>query len=79
MRVWLFRVARAGSGSRLSPMPSVELTPEELELLADMAAWKAREHWRLTVQARTEKERTYGLFLDGLSSKLRAAQRKRST
>ena len=46
-------------------MPSVELTPEELELLADMAALKAREHWRLTVQARTEKERTYGLFLDG--------------
>ena len=59
-------------------MPSIELTPEEIELLADMSAWKAREHWRLTVQARTEKERTYGLFLDGLSNKLRAAQRKAS-
>lgn len=59
-------------------MPSVELTPEELDLLLRTVTARVSDHWRLTSQGRTEQEQKRGLFLEALRDKLRATQRKRS-
>lgn len=79
MHACLFRVALDGLGSRLLPMPSVELTPEELDMLLRTVTARVSDYWRMTSQGRTEQEQKRGLFLEALRDKLRAAQRKRST
>lgn len=79
MRGWLFRlflVARRRAGSKLLLMPVVELTSEEIDSLTRSVTARVNDHWRLTAQGRTEQEQKYGLFLETLRDKLRAAQRK---
>lgn len=53
----------------------LELSVVELEKLVKDAEWAAREHWRLTVQSRSQKEHERGIFLNQLRDKLQAALR----
>ncbi len=56
-------------------MIQLDLSVVELEKLAKDAEWAAREHWRLTVQSRSQKEHERGIFLNQLRDKLQAALR----
>lgn len=54
----------------------LDLSVAELEKLAKDADWFAREHWRLTVQSRSQKEHERGIFLNQLRDKLQTALRQ---
>ena len=56
-------------------MIQLDLSVVELEKLVKDAEWAAREHWRLTVQSRSQKEHERGIFLNQLRDKLQAALR----
>lgn len=56
-------------------MIRLDLSVVELEKLVKDAEWAAREHWRLTVQSRSQKEHERGIFLNQLRDKLQAALR----
>ena len=51
----------------------LDLSVAELEKLTKDAEWAAREHWRLTVQSRSQKEHDRGIFLNQLRDKLQTA------